>query len=48
MPLVLKFQGYRTLCVNCIQEIHVILNMPQVLNMPRFRMHQESLYARVL
>ena len=27
MPLVFKWQGYRKICVNCILEIHVILNM---------------------
>ena len=27
MPLVLKWQGYVELCVNCILEIHGILNM---------------------
>ena len=47
MPLVLKWQGYRKFCVNCILEIHVILNMSQVLNIPRFCMYQESQYARV-
>ena len=37
MPLVLKWQGYREFCVNCILEIHgSILNMPQALNKPRF------------
>ena len=41
MPLVLKWQGYRKFCVNCILEIHGILNMPQVLNIPRFCMYQE-------
>ena len=42
ITLVLKWQGYRKFCVNCIQEIHSILNMPQVLNVPRFCMYQES------
>ena len=41
MPLVLKQQGYRKFCVICILEIHGILNMPQVLNKPRFCMCQE-------
>ena len=35
MPLGLKWQGHRKFCVNCILEIHVILNMFQVLNIPR-------------
>ena len=30
MTLVLKWQGCRKFCVNCILEIHVILNMSQV------------------
>ena len=47
MPLVLKWQGYRKFFVNCNLEIHVILNMSQVLNIPRFCMYQESQYARV-
>ena len=42
MPLVLKWQGHRKLCVNCFLEIYGILNMPQVLNIPRFCMYQES------
>ena len=39
MPLVLKWQGYKKLCVNCILETHVILNMSQVLIIPRFCMY---------
>ena len=39
MSLFLKRQGYRKFCVNCILEIHGILNMPQVLKVPRFRMY---------
>ena len=42
MALVLKWQGYREFCVNCILEIHSILDMPQVLNVPRPRLYQES------
>ena len=42
MPLVLKWQGYRKFSVNFILEIHVILNMSQVLSIPRFCMYQES------
>ena len=45
MSLFLKRQGYRKFCVNYILEIHGILNMPQVLKVPRFRMY--LLYARV-
>ena len=29
-------------CINCILEIHDILNILQVLNIPRFWMYQES------
>ena len=29
MPLVRKWQDYRKFCVNCILEIHIILNMSQ-------------------
>ena len=36
MYLVLKWQDYRKFCVNCILEIHGILNMSQVLKIPRF------------
>ena len=39
MSLVLKCQGYRKFYVNCILEIQVILNMSQVLNIPRFCMY---------
>ena len=46
IPVALKWQGYRKFCVNCILEIHGILNMPQVLNVPRFCMYQEYFYAR--
>ena len=42
MPVVLKGQSYRKFCVNCIAEIHVYLNMSQVLNIPRFCMYQDS------
>ena len=35
MPLVLKWQSYRKFCLNCILEIHFILNMSQGLNIPR-------------
>ena len=44
MPLVLKWQGYEIyeFCVTCILGIYGILNMPQVLNITRFRMYQES------
>ena len=42
MPLVLKWQGYRKFCVNFILEINVILNVSQVLNIPKFCMYQES------
>ena len=45
MPLVLKLLGNRKFCVNSILEIHGILNMPQVLGIPRFCMYQESSYA---
>ena len=38
MSLVLKWQSYRKFCVNCILEIHGILNMPQFLDTPRFCM----------
>ena len=47
MPLVLKWQGCRKFCVNCILEILGILNMPKVHNVPRFCIYQESWYARV-
>ena len=40
MPLVLKLQGYRKFFVNGILEIHGILNMPQVFNIPRFSMRE--------
>ena len=36
IPLVPKWQGYREFCVNCILEIHGILDMLQALNIPRF------------
>ena len=42
MPQVLKWHGYSKLCVNCMLEIHSILNIPQVLNIPRFCMYQKS------
>ena len=42
MPPVLKWQGNRKFCVNYILKIHGILNMPQVLNTPRFCMYQKS------
>ena len=54
MFVVLKWQDYRKFCVNCILEIHSILNMPIpvsyayiYINIPSFCMHQESLCARV-
>ena len=39
--LVLKWQGYRSceFCANFILEIHGIINMPQVLNIPRLWMY---------
>ena len=45
MSLVLKWQGYKKSCVNCIiLEINGILNMPQFINVARFvsGMYQES------
>ena len=45
MPLVLKWQGYRdmrVLCKHCILKIHGMVNMHQVLNMPKFCMYQQS------
>ena len=42
MPLELKWQGYRKFCVNDILEIQRILHMPQIINIPRFYMNQES------
>ena len=43
MPQVLKWQGYRKFCVNCILEIHFFFWIClKVLNIPRFWMHQES------
>ena len=46
MTLVLKWQSYRKFSVKCILEIHVILIMSEVLNIPRLCMYQESQYAR--
>ena len=46
MPLVLKWHSHRKFCVNSILEIHVILNMSEVLSIPRLCMYQESQYAR--
>ena len=42
IPPVLKWQGYKEFYVNCIVEIHGILNIPQVHNIPRICMYQES------
>ena len=44
MSVVLKWQGYKKSCVNCILEINGILNMPQFINVARFvsGMYQES------
>ena len=39
--LIRKWQGYRD-PVQTVFCIHVILNMSQVLNIPRFCMYQES------
>ena len=36
------WQGYREFWVNCILEIHGILDMSQALNIPRFWMYRES------
>ena len=46
LSLVLQLQAYRELCVNSILEIHDILNVPQILKISRFWIHQESEYAR--
>ena len=44
MSVVLKWQDYIKSCVNCILEVHGILNMPQFINVARFvsEMYQES------
>ena len=47
MSLVLKWQGYRKFCANCILKIHGILDIPQALNILRFCMDQKFYYARV-
>ena len=36
MSLVLKWQDYREFYVNCILEVHGILNMPQFLSVSAF------------